>query len=72
MSRRSRQTTASQVVPTNGADLADDQMIERLDEQLRREHPEVFDSLRRCGEALSLNWSAASVACDSTATRLTR
>jgi hypothetical protein len=54
MSQQDRQTTASQVAQMDEADLADEQMIKRVDKRLRRDYPEVFDShgrLRRSAVA---------------------
>jgi hypothetical protein len=33
--------------PANSADVADEEMVQRLDRQLRREHPEAFDARGR-------------------------
>ena len=47
MPRRYRRTEAVQVMQLDEADVADDQTIKQIDEQLHREHPEAFDSRGR-------------------------
>jgi hypothetical protein len=47
MLRRYRRTVAVQEMQLDEADLADDQTVKQIDEQLHREHPEVFDSRGR-------------------------
>jgi hypothetical protein len=40
-------TSAAAAALVDSADLADEEMVDRLDRQLRREHPEAFDARGR-------------------------